>query len=81
LKKSEPTDSIRIEISEVYATGFNGGAFKIMGNTCTDPAKDAAKEDDKLKKQFGVNSGPKKKSLTCDDKFSDKFVGVKADES
>lgn len=76
LKQAATTKQIRIEITEVYAVGFNGGAFMIKGTNCREPAIDKKKKDEKLKKSFGVTSKSGNKIMSCGDKFSDKFVGV-----
>jgi hypothetical protein len=52
-----------------------------MGNRCTNPEDVARKENDKAKEKWGVKTPTPKKTLTCENTFSDVFVGVKVDQT
>lgn len=52
-----------------------------MGNRCTNPEDQAKKQDEKDKEKFGVKTPTKKKTITCENTFTDVFVGVKVNET
>lgn len=52
-----------------------------MGNRCTNPEQQKKKEEEKEKEKYGIKTPKQKKTLTCDNKFSDVFIGVKVDDS
>lgn len=76
LPNSISTNFLRIEIADVYAVGFNGGAFMVKGTSCVEPKIEKKKVVKKEKEKFGMATGTAQKTLSCSDKFSDKFIGV-----